>query len=127
MTGPLDHDDPIPGCDASIPFKLNGVGIKVRKGDGATGTKGFNGVNAAGRLSRAGRDLPEVAVRVAEVPEVAPRTGRCVLTTPPPAATALPMTSSTESLDATMKWNETPRNPDPSEETPASWAAASLS
>lgn len=36
-------------------------------------------------------------------------------TTPPPAATALPMTSSTASRDCTMKWNETPRNPDPSE------------
>jgi hypothetical protein len=35
------------------------------------------------------------------------------------------MTSFTVSLEATMWWNETPRNPDPSGETPASLAAAS--
>jgi hypothetical protein len=34
MTVPLDHDDPIPGCDVSSPFKLNGSESKVRKGDG---------------------------------------------------------------------------------------------
>ena len=34
------------------------------------------------------------------------------------------MTSSTVSRESVMKWSETPRNPDPSAETPASCAAA---
>src|SRR5262249_1340853 len=49
------------------------------------------------------------------------------LTIAPCADAALLRISSTSMADETMKWNDTPRNPDPSAGTPASWAAASRS
>jgi hypothetical protein len=65
------------------------------------------------RASARRGDLPEVAVRVGDVPEVATPIG--VGGIPHDAAagpTALPMTSSTSSLESTMKWNDRPRKPE---------------